>query len=199
MSVLDVKMTGTNGDGRTEPSSTSRGCEDGERSARTAAPSPRPCPTIMFVAVQLDRMAEHVLVPYDGTPAARSALAYASERFTDVRLTLLYVMTPLAEYSRHRAFPGYRDDDEFSNEREKGDHLLAAATEEVPEKILNETALVVGDPGRAIVKYVDEHDIDHVVIGSHGRTGVARFLLGSTAETVVRRAAVPVTVVRPSS
>jgi len=39
--------------------------------------------------------------------------------------------------------------------------------------------------------------VSHVVLGSHGREGVARYLLGSVAETVVRRVAVPVTAVRP--
>lgn len=46
-----------------------------------------------------------------------------------------------------------------------------------------------------IVEYADENDIDHIVIGSHGRTGAGRVLLGSVAETVVRRSPLPVTVV----
>ncbi|MFW6265865.1 MAG: universal stress protein, partial [Halanaeroarchaeum sp.] len=44
--------------------------------------------------------------------------------------------------------------------------------------------------------YVEETDVDHVVIGSHGRSGVGRILLGSVAERVVRRSPTPVTVVR---
>ena len=47
-----------------------------------------------------------------------------------------------------------------------------------------------------IVEYVETHDVDHVVIGSHGRKGLSRVLLGSVAELVVRRSPVPVTVVR---
>jgi nucleotide-binding universal stress UspA family protein len=43
---------------------------------------------------------------------------------------------------------------------------------------------------------VDEHDVDHVVMGSNGRRGVSRLVLGSVAERVVRGAPVPVTVVR---
>ena len=46
-----------------------------------------------------------------------------------------------------------------------------------------------------IVRYVDDHDIDQVVMGSRGRDGLDRLLLGSNAETVVRRVSVPVTVV----
>jgi nucleotide-binding universal stress UspA family protein len=55
---------------------------------------------------------------------------------------------------------------------------------------------IVGVPSRAIVEWAEENEVDGVVIGSHGREGVSRVLLGSVAETVVRRSPVPVTVVR---
>jgi len=54
----------------------------------------------------------------------------------------------------------------------------------------------VGRPARAIEECAEEAAVDHVVIGSHGRDGIARILLGSVAETVVRRSPVPVTAVR---
>ena len=44
--------------------------------------------------------------------------------------------------------------------------------------------------------YAEENDIDHIVVGSHGRGGVSRMLLGSVAETVARRSSVPVTIIR---
>ncbi|WP_254861597.1 universal stress protein [Halovivax gelatinilyticus] len=53
-----------------------------------------------------------------------------------------------------------------------------------------------GKPGREIVRFADEHDADHIVVGNHGREGVARVLVGSVAEQVVSRASMPVTVVR---
>jgi nucleotide-binding universal stress UspA family protein len=56
--------------------------------------------------------------------------------------------------------------------------------------------VVVGRPAREIVDYADENDIDHVVMGSHGRSGVSRIVLGSVAENVVRKSSVPVTVAR---
>jgi nucleotide-binding universal stress UspA family protein len=59
-----------------------------------------------------------------------------------------------------------------------------------------DTDLVYGSPARAIVRYADDHDVDQIVVGCHGRDGVSRILLGSVAETVVRRSSVPVTVVR---
>jgi len=142
-------------------------------------------------------MASNVLVPVDGSPASKCAAEYAYEQFPHATVTLLYVMNPMAEYSRRQAYPGYRDDDEFGNEREKGEHVLESVRADAPEGRTVETELEAGDPARTIVRYADESDADAIVIGSHGREGVARFLLGSVAETVVRRTAVPVTVVRP--
>lgn len=49
-----------------------------------------------------------------------------------------------------------------------------------------------GTPHRQILEYVDEHDIDLVVMGTHGRTGLSRYLLGSVTEKVVRAADIPV-------
>nr|WP_239640751.1 universal stress protein [Haloferax prahovense] len=47
-----------------------------------------------------------------------------------------------------------------------------------------------------IIGYALEHEFDHIVIGNHGREGVDRFLFGTVAERVTRRAPMPVTVVK---
>ncbi|PAU84225.1 universal stress protein [Halorubrum salipaludis] len=58
------------------------------------------------------------------------------------------------------------------------------------------TAVEHGTPHSAILKYADENGADLVVMGTHGRTGVERYLLGSVAEKVVRLADPPVVTVR---
>lgn len=143
-------------------------------------------------------MVEPVLVPFDGSPAARSAVEYAYERFPDATLTLLYVMDPMVDYYRRQAYPGYTGDDEFRNERERAESVLESVLGTIPEGVSVDTVIEGGDPARTIVRYADANDASQIVIGSHGREGVARFLLGSVAETVVRRTAIPVTVVRPT-
>ena len=55
-----------------------------------------------------------------------------------------------------------------------------------------------GHPLVEIVRYAREKSIDLIVIGTHGRTGLAHVLMGSVAENVVRKAACPVLTVRPS-
>jgi nucleotide-binding universal stress UspA family protein len=55
-----------------------------------------------------------------------------------------------------------------------------------------------GQAANAIVAYAEDHDVDRIVVGSHGRRGLSRFLLGSVAERVARRAPGSVTIVRES-
>jgi nucleotide-binding universal stress UspA family protein len=58
------------------------------------------------------------------------------------------------------------------------------------------TTSEIGDPKRIIVDYADEEEIDHIVLGAHGRTEEERPVFGSIAEIVSRRATVPVTLIR---
>ncbi|MEF8863151.1 MAG: universal stress protein [Haloarculaceae archaeon] len=79
-----------------------------------------------------------------------------------------------------------------------------SAVETIEERAANasvhavETAIQHGNPYRAIRSYVEEHDIDLVVMGTHGRSGIERYLLGSVAEKTVRTSPVPVMTVRQS-
>ena len=59
------------------------------------------------------------------------------------------------------------------------------------------TATAAGDPAREIVKYATRHRVDLIVLGTHGRSGVSRVLLGSVSERVARTAPCPVLTVPP--
>lgn len=59
-----------------------------------------------------------------------------------------------------------------------------------------ETAVVEGVPRSEILAYVEDEGSDLVVMGTHGRTGLDHYLIGSVAEKVVRRSPVPVVTVR---
>ena len=58
-------------------------------------------------------------------------------------------------------------------------------------------AVQIGVPFVEIVRYARQHGIDLIVLGTHGRTGLAHALIGSTAERVIRKAPCPVLTVRP--
>ena len=59
------------------------------------------------------------------------------------------------------------------------------------------TAVVAGDPSEEIINYINEHEIDLVIMGTHGRKGMDKIIFGSVAERVVKSSPVPVMVVNP--
>ncbi|WP_299331450.1 universal stress protein [Haloplanus sp.] len=142
-------------------------------------------------------MIERLLVPVDGSDPADAALTFTFEEYPDAEITILSVVDPTdIGHGAVNAAPSTLD-------------RLQQRAEERTERVLDEAEAraekhgvtvhretVVGVPSRAIVDWADENDVDNIVIGSHGREGVSRVLLGSVAETVVRRSPVPVTVVR---
>lgn len=74
--------------------------------------------------------------------------------------------------------------------------LRQLMTEQEINELSPEFATLVGAPHLEIIRYAKDHDIDVIVMGTHGRTFVAHMLMGSVAEHVVRRAPCPVLTVR---
>ena len=56
-----------------------------------------------------------------------------------------------------------------------------------------------GPPAKRIVEFANSNDVDLIVIGTHGRSGLGRVLMGSVAEAVVRKAKCPVLAIKPRS
>jgi nucleotide-binding universal stress UspA family protein len=138
----------------------------------------------------------HVLVPLDGSPLADDALAHALDVF-DCEVTVLNVVTAVDDRMSEGGVLD-RADSRRAAARERADELLAAAKRRADEADRTvETALASGEPAATITDYVDDHDVDHVVMGGHGESsGVASRLLGTVATAVVTDAPVTVTVVR---
>ncbi|WP_254821113.1 MULTISPECIES: universal stress protein [Haloglomus] len=139
----------------------------------------------------------HVLVPLDGSPLADDALAHALAVF-DCPVTVLNVVTPLDAGMSEGGVLETAEERQAAA-RERADELVADAkrrAEEAGRTI--DTAVEAGDPADTILGYVEDHDIDHVVMGGHGgsRGDLARRLLGTVATKVVGEASVTVTVVR---
>jgi nucleotide-binding universal stress UspA family protein len=142
---------------------------------------------------------EHVLVPFDRSFCSHNALEYAFEHFPDATVTALFVKSPLFE--AYEPIESEDDLDEIIAEDEdvEGEtHNVFEMARQIADRHERavEIATAEGNPSRGILGWLDENDVDHVVIGCHGRDGVARWVLGSVAETVVRRAPVPVTAIK---
>ncbi|MDZ7700659.1 MAG: universal stress protein [Halobacteriales archaeon] len=142
-------------------------------------------------------MTDHVLVPHDGSPQADEALEHALREYPDADVTVLHVIDPSdTGYSAGAMLPDFSEQ-WYEAAKATAEEIFTAAKELAADHGGEfRTARELGRPSRQIVDYADANDADHIVIGSHGRTGVSRILLGSVAETVARRSPVPVTVVR---
>ncbi|WP_306052749.1 universal stress protein [Natronococcus wangiae] len=144
-------------------------------------------------------MANHVLVPVDDSDRSTQALEFAIEEHPEATITALHVLDPGDFYAATGIEGGAMANyDEIQEHHEtRAETILEDAKERAAERgVTIETDHIVGGISRSIVDYADDNDVDHVVIGSHGRTGASRILLGSVAETVARRSPVPVTIVR---
>lgn len=136
-----------------------------------------------------------ILVPYDGSRPAQQAVDYAISNWSDEEIVLLGVIEA-ADGSLEAGVDLLKE--RLKERRHEGP---AELSDELVELLNNsgvdyDVETVVGKPAREIVAFAEDNDISQIVIGSHGRTGASRVLLGSVAQTVVRRAPTPVTVVR---
>lgn len=141
-------------------------------------------------------MSDRILVPFDGSPPSEQALEYAFEKFPAADVTATYAIPVSEGY-----WEAFQDSETHApgetEARERGETLLeqASALADEHDRSLS-THLSSGKPDQEIVETAVEGEYDAIVIGSHGREGVSRVLLGSVAERVVRRAPVPVIVAR---
>ncbi|WP_049922490.1 universal stress protein [Halopiger djelfimassiliensis] len=138
----------------------------------------------------------NVLVPIDDSAPARAALEYAVTTHPDADITALHAASP--SVSTYDVGVSAADiERRIEVEKRNAKPLLETARRIAAEHDASVTTeTVVGVPSRAIVSFAAENDIEQIVLGSHGRAGVSRVLLGSVAEGVMSRASVPVTVVR---
>ncbi|GGJ02762.1 universal stress protein UspA [Halobellus salinus] len=149
-------------------------------------------------------MPTHVLVAVDGSPQSERAVTFVADEWGDASTTLLHVIDPIQAGSDAGVLPS-GSEAWYQSAKERADNLLTEGRERLAVTRRDgdsgaardiDTRTEVGRPAATIVEVGDDIDADHVVVGSHGRQGVSRLVLGSVAEGVVRRSPVPVTVVR---
>ena len=136
--------------------------------------------------------AKHILVPIDFSETSDAALKYAVglAQAVTAQLYLLHV-------------PGKTGEDLEADfpigqfESTARGRLEAVTGPEHLARIRPEYAVRIGTPADEIIRYATERDIDLIVMGTHGRSGVAHVVIGSVTEKVVRAAPCPVLVVRP--
>jgi nucleotide-binding universal stress UspA family protein len=137
-------------------------------------------------------MLKHSLVGYDGSESSQQAFRFAMElaRACDGRVRVVSVLQ-VAEGGDTCAL--MMTDNGTQRARDLLDELKTLEPDADTRVDLEVTH---GSPGDVLLSQVQQHDIDHIVIGHTARGALARWLLGSVSGDVLARAHVPVTVVR---
>ena len=164
-------------------------------------------------------MYDHILFPTDGSEGASAALdeARALAELCDATVHVLYSIdtrppgiglgsdpqtdNPSGMVGKVTGGPGGMADERESTAelhaevKARAAEFVETASEEFGD-VETEAVVKSGTPHEVILAYADENDIDAIVMGTHGRTGLDKYLLGSVTEKVVRLADVPVLTVR---
>ena len=138
-------------------------------------------------------MYENILLPYDGSEGAAEVLHHASEiaHWADATIQVLYV----ADTTRDSVT--VVDGETVDALERKGENIVEEATKTLDTLgISYDTDVVQGNPASTIVDYAERYDQDIIVMPTHGREGISRYLIGSVSEKVVRLSPVPVLTVR---
>jgi len=142
---------------------------------------------------------QKILLPTDFSTYSATATQYACELVTrfNAELHLLHTLethlTSTPTFAMALDLPKY-----VSESRAAAEKSLAGVVD--PQWSAGRTvvqAVVEGSPKTEIIRYARTHDIDLIVLATHGRTGLAHVIIGSVAESVVRTAPCPVLTVRP--
>lgn len=135
---------------------------------------------------------QSVLIPIDFSEWSYQAIAPAREYVEEISsLKIIHVLAPL-----HPADPAamWNTLDDEDRKHKVQNFLQTKLNELGYEKVQIEVA--IGDPSTKIVDYAQKIQADLIVMPSHGRKGVSRFLLGSVAERVVRLSHCPVLILK---
>jgi nucleotide-binding universal stress UspA family protein len=138
-------------------------------------------------------MYENILLPFDGSEGAAEVLHHASElaHWADATIQVLYV----ADSTRDSVT--VVDGQTVDTLVQQGEDLVDEAAKTLDTlRVSYDTDVVQGNPAPTIVEYAERYDQDLVIMPTHGREGISRYLVGSISEKVVRLSSVPVLTVR---
>lgn len=140
-------------------------------------------------------MYDDILVPTDGSEGIQQAIDHGIElaSLTDARLHGLFVVDTADATAIQEA--------QWLTMEEALEEAGNEALEDIEQRANRQevdalTAMRHGNPHEEIVAYAEEEDVDLIVMGTHGRSGLDRVLLGSVTENVIRQAETPVLVKR---
>lgn len=144
---------------------------------------------------------QRILVPLDGSPLAELALAeaVALSQLPNTSVTLLQVVPPIEDVVMVGLQP-IALDQQWQLRREQALHYLRGLSAR-PEwhGAQVDVAVDMGEPAETILAFTEKHGIGRIVMSTHGRTGLGRWVFGSVADKVLRATNTTVVLVRPAA
>lgn len=147
-------------------------------------------------------MFEQILIPTDGSApseqAARKGVELAAEHGATVHAMHAVEPVPLGVFTSGPEPSSAGHSEVIEKQKAEGQEAIDAVVEICEEHGVDVVeALEYGKPIDEIIDYVESEGIDAIVMGTHGRSGAERLMIGSVAEKVVRKSPVPVLTIRP--
>ncbi len=147
-------------------------------------------------------MLNRILIPLDGSELAEKALDYARHVTAKDGLMSLLSVVDAPEYPSSVYYPaGLPAFDLNRTELQRDiipqaeDYLRKVAERLTGQGFRTQIEVLVGEPASTIVEYAKEHNIDAIVMSTHGRSGFSRWLFGSVANKVLSGACIPVFII----
>ena len=141
-----------------------------------------------------------VLVPLDGSPLSESIIGYVQRLVShDVELLLLHVVPPRPMPLSGVAAPGaYAEEKARAEDAERaGPYVEALARRLHAEGWAARTRMESGHAAEVILRTAAETGVDLIAMSTHGRTGLARLVMGSHTGHMLRQQIAPMMIVRP--
>ena len=138
--------------------------------------------------------ARRILIPLDGSKTAEAAIPEAVQMARGGPYTLL-----LLRVAHARVLPGADVVGDWVEAVREAENYLASVRRDLEKERVGpiETCVWQGLAAPAIIDMAQVHKADLIVMTSHGRSGIARLILGSVAEAVIRGSRLPILLVRP--
>lgn len=141
-----------------------------------------------------------ILIGIDDSPCSRAAMGFVRKSPWAAKaqfIVLSAVRPPVLAYSEIYVPPAATVEELVQEQKVAHQELVSGAERELREAgLASEARVLVGDPREAIVDTAREEGVDLVVVGSHGRSGISKLLMGSVASHVVTHAPCSVLVVK---
>ncbi len=142
---------------------------------------------------------KHILVPLDSSELAELALtdALGIARLSQAKVTLLHILSPIEKVlATGTGYPVYVDQQWNGQKMMALEYLNDVCNRMGCEDLTVYKAVEMGPAAEMIIDYARRHPVDLLVMATHGRSGLQRWVYGSVADKVLRGADIPVLLVR---